>query len=69
MSSYLGSHARVEGILILSRAHLLPPHHLLQTHVVIILEVAHALPVNMSLNLKREGKKRGKEEEENFMRA
>lgn len=52
--SYLGSHTRVEGILILCRAHLLPPHHLLQTNIVIILEIAHTLPINMRLNLKRE---------------
>lgn len=51
--SYLGSHARVEGILILCRAHLLPLHHLLQTHIVIILEVAHTLPIDVSLNLER----------------
>lgn len=54
--SYLGGHARVEGILILCRAHLLPPHHLLQTHVIIILEVAHTLAINMSLNLRTEGR-------------
>lgn len=64
MFSYLGSHARVEGILILCRAHLLPPHHLLQTDTVIILEVAHTLPVNMSLNLKREGKREESEKKE-----
>lgn len=64
MFSYLGSHARVEGILILCRAHLLPPHHLLQTDTVIILEVAHKLPVNMSLNLKREGKREESEKRE-----
>lgn len=52
--SYLGSHSRVEGVLILCRAHLLPPDHLLQTHIVIILEVPHTLPVNMGLNLVRE---------------
>ena len=50
--SHLGSHTRVEGVLILCRAHLLPPHHLLQTNVVIILEVADTLPINMGLNLK-----------------
>lgn len=50
--SHLGCHARVEGILILCRAHLLPPHHLLQAHVVVVLEVAHALPVDVSLDLR-----------------
>lgn len=48
---YLGSHARIKGILILRRAHLLPPHHLLQSHVIVIFKVAHPLPFNMSLNL------------------
>ena len=60
MFSHLGSHARVEGVLILWGAHLLPPHHLLQAHTVVILEVAHTLPVDMGLNLKGEGK--GREE-------
>lgn len=59
--SHLGSHARVEGILILCRAHLLPPHHLLQTHIIIILEVTHALPIDMSLNLRADGRKRNVE--------
>lgn len=48
---YLSSHAGVEGILILRRAHLLPPHHLLQPHVIVILKVAHTLPFNVGLNL------------------
>lgn len=52
--SYLGSHARIQGVLILRGAHLLPPHHLLQTHIIIILEVAHAVSINMSLNLRKE---------------
>lgn len=52
--SHLGSHARVEGILILRGAHLLPPHHLLQAHVIVVLEVAHTLAVHMSLDLAAE---------------
>lgn len=49
--SHLGSHARVKGILILCGAHLLPPHHLLQAHVIVVLEVAHTLAIHMSLDL------------------
>lgn len=52
--SHLSSHARVECILILRGAHLLPPHHLLQAHVIVVLEVAHTLAVHMSLDLKTE---------------
>ena len=49
--SYLGGHAGVEGVLVLCCAHLLSPHHLSQTHVVVILEVTHTLAVHMGLNL------------------
>lgn len=49
--SHLGGHAGVEGVLVLRRAHLLPPHHLLQAHVVVVLEVAHALAVDVRLDL------------------
>lgn len=56
--SHLSSHARVEGILILCRAHLLSPYHLLQFHIIVILEIAHTLSFNMSLNLWTERRKR-----------
>lgn len=51
MIFYLSNPARIKGILILRRAHLLPPHHLLQSHMIIILKVAHTPPLNMGLNL------------------
>lgn len=56
VSSHLGGHAGVEGVLVLRRAHLLPPHHLLQAHVIVVLEVAHALAVDVRLNLRAEVK-------------
>lgn len=51
VSSHLGSHAGIEEVLVLRRAHLLPSHHLLQAHIIVILEVAHALAIDMRLDL------------------
>lgn len=56
--AYLGGHTRIESILILCSAHLLPPHHFLKTNIIIILEVAYTLPINMGLNLQTGKKKK-----------